>query len=504
MMSDMTVSPAKSTKTSQGSSSRFENVPLPWSTQPLHILESDLLTSYLSTGVDSLIREIPHILAPDTLVTLSSEQARLQLELERLRVKHTRLSQHRDQLIDKALDFRNTIEDRSKGVQEMVARVDRVARQVYLCNDQLRQMEIMKRDHECGVLLWALLQRSIPFSLPRDPETGQTADTRRANNETPITPSISVPDINVTRATIFETPSTRDTAPEVIEILSSPMLEPSAGSPTPPTSRNSVTSLTLSPTSLAFPIPPARGPLPIDLDETDQQEGKSSQEHEVGDADMDGEVEVETEMDHDYDSSFGHGPDMQGIGSSLFTTNRPGQILIYPPTHLPSRGLISPGMPQTPYRSEHGHGHGFAHDIHEPMPRIGHGSLKAPISLRTRRSKPDLTIPIPGRPVPRPLRADKISPVKLGNAVAKKMSKTKTKSIRSVHADIVDGQKGFKRGRESRLDDVRLSLFVVCRVKLILRLNRYFVIGDCGVMDEGRAESRSGPGVVPTIILHSK
>lgn len=179
-MSDMTISvnisPDKSSISSSSTpspSSRFENVPLPWSTCLLSTLESELTDTYLTENMYSLLGEVPYILAPHTLASLSSEQTRLRLELERLRVKHTRISQHRDKLISRALanptsNGQGVDEERRRAVQDTVARVDRVARQIYICNDQLRQMEVMKRDHECGVLLWALSRSSTSELLVLD------------------------------------------------------------------------------------------------------------------------------------------------------------------------------------------------------------------------------------------------------------------------------------------------------------------------------------------------
>lgn len=68
VMSDITVSPDKPT------GSRFDNVPLPWSTHPLSSLLPTLPADYLTKAYDELLLRIPHLLAPNTLLSLSSKK----------------------------------------------------------------------------------------------------------------------------------------------------------------------------------------------------------------------------------------------------------------------------------------------------------------------------------------------------------------------------------------------------------------------------------------------
>ena len=161
MGSDETITPHPLRDgTSMSTGTRYENVPLPWSTHPLSTLLPTLPSQYLPIHLDRLLITTPCVLlGPTTFASLSSEEARLQLELDRLKVKHTRLALHRDKILTKSFARLLKVDDTGelvKGVEESIRRVDRVARQIYICNDQLRQMEVMKRDHEMGVLLWAL------------------------------------------------------------------------------------------------------------------------------------------------------------------------------------------------------------------------------------------------------------------------------------------------------------------------------------------------------------
>jgi len=231
---------------------------------------------------------------PPTFASLSSEETRLQLELDRLKVKHTRLSQYRDKLLIKSFARVTTTGDRGdilRGVEEGIKRADRVARQIYICNDQLRQMEIMKRDHELGVLLWALQHEDTGARRGEDMVTtpvdvsasGHEDDDRHEQKydheygfgqecqiiERPSTPEIThvhgqVPEIQLTRATIYD-------PDEPCEYLTSPDQEATVdhddredgpmskvSSPTETERPLSTLSISLSPINLGFPLPPSR------------------------------------------------------------------------------------------------------------------------------------------------------------------------------------------------------------------------------------------------------
>jgi hypothetical protein len=411
VVSDATISPDKPT------GSRFDNVALPWSTQPLSSLLPTLPADYLSNGQKKLLLRTPHILAPNTLLSLSSEEDRLQLELERLKVKHTTLSQRRDKLISRlGVQHRSgDITSGSQAVQEVIARVDRVARQIYICNDQVRQMEMMKRDHEVGVLLWTLNRRV-------DEETIEDVGVIDGMEEGRMV--VQVPDIQLTRATLYE----NDYKPEDdgYEILNSPAVEQDEESYADILSEKERPMSTISIASgrFGFPIPPSRPSVnpPVLSPKSD------SHGHEFDDA--------ETECD--YDSSFGHEPDYQAVNRNFLL---PYNITIYPPTQGIAGTQAYPSSPHTPQGSTDSH-----------MTR-GHDRLPLPLNRRStplsaRRSKPDLTIPIPRRPSSRRPPPRQTSPLRL----AAPKVKSKTRSLQSNM--VVSSQERFLRARESRLEDV--------------------------------------------------
>jgi hypothetical protein len=411
IVSDAAISPDKPT------GSRFDNVPLPWSTQSLSSLLPTLPVDYLLTGQDTLMLRTPHILAPHTLASLSSEEDRLQLELERLKVKHTTLSQRRDKLISR-LGVQHRSGDITSGlqaVQEVIARVDRVARQMYICNDQVRQMEVMKRDHEVGVLLWALDQARV------EKENMEVKSLRGVEEERM---SVQVPDIQLTRATLYD--NDYNPEDEGYEILNSPAVEQEDSyADILSEKERPMSTISIASGRFGFPIPPTRPSVnpPVLSPKSD------SHGHEFDDA--------ETECD--YDSSFGHEPDYQAVNRNFLL---PYNITIYPPTQGIAGTQAYPSSPHTPQGST---------DFHSAR---GHDRLPLPLNRRStplsaRRSKPDLTIPIPRRPSSRRPPPRQTSPLRL----AAPKVKSKTRSLQSNM--VVSSQEKFLRARESRLEDVR-------------------------------------------------
>jgi len=279
IISDATISPDKTT------GSRYENVPLPWSTQSLSTLLPTLPWDYLSTGLGEISTQTPHLLAPHTLHSLSSEEDRLRLELERLKVKHTTLSQRRDKLIAR-LGLQQRSGDITPGlqaIQETVSRVDRVARQIYICNDQLRQMEVMKRDHEIGILLWALERARVDAEV----EKMHAGEMKERLADVVKDERMVVPDIQLTRATLYEVESTPED--EGYEVLNSPMVEQEEDSYTEivPKARP-LSTISISSERFGFPIPPSRPSnlLPVSQIDIDRKCGASidSSGHEFDDA----------------------------------------------------------------------------------------------------------------------------------------------------------------------------------------------------------------------------
>jgi len=427
IISDATISPDKTT------GSRYENVPLPWSTQSLSTLLPTLPWDYLSTGLGEISTQTPHLLAPHTLHSLSSEEDRLRLELERLKVKHTTLSQRRDKLIAR-LGLQQRSGDITPGlqaIQETVSRVDRVARQIYICNDQLRQMEVMKRDHEIGILLWALERARVDAEV----EKMHAGEMKERLADVVKDERMVVPDIQLTRATLYEVESTPED--EGYEVLNSPMVEQEEDSYTEivPKARP-LSTISISSERFGFPIPPSRPSnlLPVSQIDIDRKCGASidSSGHEFDDA--------ETETDPDYDSSFGHDPDLQAVNSSFLL---PYNITIYPPGQGRSTDQVYPSSPHTPHGST---------DSHQPHQRDdGHlGATRRMTPLSARRLKPGLTIPIPRRPSSRRPPPRQTSPLRL---VVPKINKTRSLEYTNP-GSINSGQDKFLRARESRLEDV--------------------------------------------------
>jgi len=190
-----------------------------------------------------------------------------------------------------------------------------------------------------------------------------------------------------------------------------------------------------------FPIPPSRpSVIPPVLSPKNDSQG-----HEFDDA--------ETECD--YDSSFGHEPDYQAVNRNFLL---PYNITIYPPAQGVAGTQAYPSSPHTPIGSTD------SHKIRE------HDRLPLPLNKRSaplsaRRSKPDLTIPIPRRPSSRRPPPRQTSPLRL----AAPKVKTKTRSLQSNLDGGLSSQEKFLRARESRLEDVRPDSY---RSRADNRLNR--------------------------------
>ena len=432
MMSDATASPDKP------SGSRFENVPLPWSTHPLSSLLSSLPRDYLSIGRDELSSRAPHILSPDTLASLTSEEDRLQLGLERLKVKHTSLSHRRGKLITR-LGVQQRAGDIStalQAVQETVGRVDRVARQIYICNDQLRQMEVMKRDHEIGVLLWALKRDRTDYQRQLEEDRLDCRMKMQRSEPAQSTTPAMIPDIQLIRATLYETTEPQD---DGYEVLDSPMVEVED----PETyAEKRLSCISISSPRFGFPIPPTRPSIfPPTLvkhnDETSPTSDGDGSGHEFDDA----------ETDCDYNSSFGDEPDRQAVNYDSLTLPNPYQITIYPPGQGTTTYPGSPDLPHTPLGSSEPH-----------TPAKGLLPLAKPITpLSARRSRPDLTIPIPRRPSSRRPR-NPTSPLRL-KAVDKTKARRQSMQYTTMDKLQVGIQEKVKRERESRLENVSLGTF---------------------------------------------
>ncbi|ODN78772.1 hypothetical protein, variant [Cryptococcus amylolentus CBS 6039] len=143
------------------SPSPFLNLPLPWSTVDLPTITADLgltnISSLVNYTVNQLDTSSPHLLPPAILKNCASEEGRLRAELERLREKYDTLAYHRgslqQQIENSVLKVEQTkLHKMVQALRKVTARCDRVARQIFICNDQIRQIEIQGQEHVVGAL----------------------------------------------------------------------------------------------------------------------------------------------------------------------------------------------------------------------------------------------------------------------------------------------------------------------------------------------------------------
>lgn len=150
---------------SRTSSTPFEQISLPWSSSSASDLSQELgprFDELLDYTLDRLPPSSPRVLRPSVLRTSANEDARLRAELDRLRDKYTSTTRYRDGLlysmshsqVDEVV-FRKTAES----LKRAIARCDRLARQIFICNDQIRQIEIQGEEHVVGALRVALARQ---------------------------------------------------------------------------------------------------------------------------------------------------------------------------------------------------------------------------------------------------------------------------------------------------------------------------------------------------------
>lgn len=398
-------------------------------------------------------------------------------------------------------------------VEDSIKRVDRVARQIYICNDQLRQMEIMKRGHELGVLFWALHQDRHHQDKEQEGEGGEEEDEedglaylysreedittpvdieldldieeqneryrpylhdresevevdlvdstftsvdmgihrreRESESVVPVPVSISVPEIHLTRATIYDPdPDPIAEEEEVCEYLVTPAQEsesetvsesrieshshtkvsyadadaevscfktPEGERPLSTLSTMSTISISLSPISLGFPLPPSRPWPSFDQLESDTITDKHMETETERTSSRKDAVHLDSlslfpksrgSLRVSYNSiptptSSSHCSSLGVHGNSSSSSAR---ITIYPPSHdHPAPPNRMSEMPHTPLISEYSHeaptpdssgngetgqeGEGEGEGDDRPLPPLP--------PLRTRRSKPDIGIYIP-------------------------------------------------------------------------------------------------------------
>ncbi|KAK4684197.1 hypothetical protein P7C73_g6001, partial [Tremellales sp. Uapishka_1] len=127
----------------------FNVVLLPWEMLPPPDLKIQLgeldFSRYVASTVAASASSPRMVLSPSSLRNAEVEEERLKGERLRLNEKYANLLQQRDLLLrNHHVAWEN--------LANLVRRCDRVARQIYLCNDQIRQIELQRKDHLIGCL----------------------------------------------------------------------------------------------------------------------------------------------------------------------------------------------------------------------------------------------------------------------------------------------------------------------------------------------------------------
>lgn len=155
----------------------FPHVPLPWSSSSASQLSQEhgpRFDSLIEDTLNHLSPSSPRVLRPSILKTSAAEEARLRSELVKLQDKYAALVGQRDGLLaslgtpgtnnDGCGVFRTTVER----LQKATNRCDRLARQILICNDQIRQIEVQGQGHVVGALRVALERAEGTLSCSSD------------------------------------------------------------------------------------------------------------------------------------------------------------------------------------------------------------------------------------------------------------------------------------------------------------------------------------------------
>jgi hypothetical protein len=170
---EATLTPSESGSSSGTKPLPFDNVPLPWNTTSISQLQQDLgeddFDHLIAYTLQHLSTTEPRLLPLSVLRTSASEETRLRNELKRLRSKYETLLRHRDTTLASLAtgQVRNEPGAQRRALDTLsraVGRCDRVVRQIYLCNDQIRQIEIQGEEHVVGALRVALEQNGREIS----------------------------------------------------------------------------------------------------------------------------------------------------------------------------------------------------------------------------------------------------------------------------------------------------------------------------------------------------
>ncbi|WVR00032.1 hypothetical protein IAU59_007174 [Kwoniella sp. CBS 9459] len=423
---------------STGTAKPFDNLPLPWSTVEASTLQQELgqqaVDSLMEFTLSQLLSLPPRLLRPSILRTSASEEGRLRSELARLKEKYHALLSHRDALA-KRIEQSIVKADQAK-VHKMVQalgqtsrKCDRVARQVYICNDQIRQIEIQAEEHVVGALRLALRKKEedierMKAGSARSPGRDTRMDEGEVEEEcdyqssgpqaSPASPNSPCDVADPSKRRLPSSgPIVRFIQPssDAIRSPTSPtyresMRVPFCGSPGAPRPISTATIININ--TLSFPLPPDRirhESHPSSSSAEWSASSSSSHTSQNLDADTEKGSEAGTDIESEAPSSYGglevqiepegddegslnpHGFDDESSDSHRTATISilgGHEIVIYPPGH--GRSLSAPScsigvdLPYTPASWGHEHRYPPTPTTSEPL------RLKVPILLPSRSS----------------------------------------------------------------------------------------------------------------------
>ncbi|WWC63332.1 uncharacterized protein I303_105932 [Kwoniella dejecticola CBS 10117] len=496
-MSEMSVTPGSMytslpTGTSAGPSHHFkpfENLPIPWSTIPASDLHKQLGDEEYNAFMGFSLHSIqaaeadspPRLLPLDILRTSASEEARLRSELERLKEKHVLLVAQRETLSKKIENGLFKIDQIKlhKMVQALgqaTGRVDRVSRQIYICNDQINQIECQAKEHLVGVLRIALKKKEDELkkkqSQPQSqaPSPSDLSDGESSHIATPRSTLSSHNHIQTQQQT--HTTTIR-------------FLDPQMASPRSPAKSNEGMSVSICPSpsplstatvinidSLSFPIPPdgKRGQN-ADLERESEIEsltsdstiiGRSEAQHssvarviDWASADVRrNRLEVEIcqveDENEDEDEDFGS-TDSHATAICINGNSATNEILIYPPGH--SRSLSAPilglEVPLSAYTSSDDHHVNSIGQVGHQGWSHGYGHERSVSENDYQSHPPSATSAIP---VTAPLRVNTQTPFGSGKS---RMNANGWRQVNSLTVKVSEKREETKRarmGRESLLE----------------------------------------------------
>lgn len=198
----------------------FDTISLPWGMSSTIALSQELgprFDELIAFTLKRLPPAPPRVLRPSVLKTSANEDRRLRVELGRLRAKYDSITHHRDGLIA-SLGVSDVLSDPSKlrktieSMRKAVTRCDRIARQIFICNDQIRQIEVQGEAHVVGILRVALdraqeAARSRVSSLSGT--SGSEAESDGATSCETSETGHELSHVNIRRVTFVQTPQPR-------------------------------------------------------------------------------------------------------------------------------------------------------------------------------------------------------------------------------------------------------------------------------------------------------